>query len=64
MDDLNWNIELTQYHRKQGWLQVLILKKHSTLENTRSLQMVSWNNEGTTRIYGCKCFFETAIRLK
>ena len=33
------------------------LKKHSTLENTRSLQMPSWNDDGVTQMYGCKCSF-------
>ena len=42
--------ELTQYLWKQRRLQVLISKKDSTLENTRSLQMASWNNDGTTQI--------------
>ena len=45
---VDWNGELTQYLWKQGWLQVLISKKHSTLENTRSMQVASWNNDGTT----------------
>ena len=30
--------------------ETLISKKDSTLENTRSLQMASWNNDGTTQI--------------
>ena len=32
-------------------------KKHSTLENTRLLQMASWNDDGVTQMYGCKCSF-------
>ena len=38
--------------------------KDSTLENTRSLQVASWKNGGTTQIYGCMCSFEVTIRLK
>ena len=64
MDDCDWSGELTQYSWKQTWLQVLILKKHSTLENTRSLHVASWDNDGTIQIYGCKCSFEIAICLK
>ena len=66
MDDCYWNGELTQYLWKQEWLQVLIWKKHSTLENTRSLQVASWNicTNGGIQIYGCKCSFEIAICLK
>ena len=45
MSDCKCNEKLTQYPWKQGWLEVLILKKHSTLENTRSLQVASWNND-------------------
>ena len=60
----NRNGELTQYIWKQGWLQVLISKKHSALENATSLQVASWNNDGTTQIYGNKCSFEITICLK
>ena len=62
MDDCNWNGELTQYPWKQRWLQVLISKKHSTLENIRSLQVASWNNKGTTQVHGCKCSFEISSK--
>ena len=41
--------ELTQYLWNQRRLQVLISKKDSTLENTRSLQVASWKNDGTTK---------------
>ena len=44
--------ELTQYLWKQRQLQVLISKKDSTLENTRSLQVASLNNSATTQMYG------------
>ena len=44
--------ELTQYLWKQRRLQVLISKKDSTLENTRSLQVASLNNSATTQMYG------------
>ena len=27
-------------------------------ENTRLLQVASWNNDGTTQMYGCECYFE------
>ena len=64
MDGCNWNCELTQCLWKKGWLQVLVSKKHNTLENTRSLQAAPWNNDGTTQMYGCKCSFEITIRLK
>ena len=30
----------------------------------RSLQVASSNNDGTTQMYGCKCFFEIAAHLK
>ena len=56
--------ELTQYLWKQRRLQVLISKKDSTLENAKSLQVASWNNDVTTQIYSCKCSFEVTIRLK
>ena len=55
--------ELTQYLWKQRQLQVLISKKESTLENIRSLQVATWNNDGTIQMYGCKFSFEIAIRL-
>ena len=35
-----------------------LFKKHRTLENTRPLQLASWNNDGVTKMYGCKCSFE------
>ena len=41
-----------------------VSKKHSALENPRSLQAASWNNDGTTQMYGCKCSFEITIPLK
>ena len=56
--------KLTLYLWKQRRLQVLISKKDNILENTRSLQVASWNNVGTTQTYGCMCFFEGTIRLK
>ena len=56
--------ELTQSLWKQRGLQVLISMKDSILENTRSLQMASWNKDGTTQMYGCKCSFEITIHLK
>ena len=61
INDCNWNGKLTQCLWKQGWLEVLISMKHSTLENTRSLQVTSWINDGTTQIYGCKWSFEITI---
>ena len=30
----------------------------------RSLQVASSNNDGTTQMYGCKCFFEIETHLK
>ena len=39
------------------------LKKRSILENTESLQMVSWHNDGTTQMYGWKCSFEKQCAL-
>ena len=56
--------ELTQCLLKHRRLKVLISKNGSTLKNTRSLQMVSWNSDGTTQMYGCRCFFEITIHLK
>ena len=32
------------------------LKKHSTLENSGSLQVTCWSNDDTTNMYGCKMF--------
>ena len=64
MDGCNWNCKLIKYFWNRGWLQVLVSKKHSTLEDTRSLQEASWNNDGTTEMYGCMCSFETTERLK
>ena len=46
------NQKITKHNKKQKE------KKHSTLENTWSLQVASWNNDGTTQMYGCKCSFE------
>ena len=63
MDGCNWICELTQYLWKKGWLQELVSKKHNTFENTRSLEVGSWN-DGTTQIYVCKCSFEIKICLK
>ena len=56
--------KLTLYLWKQWQLQVLISKKDSILENTWTLQVASWNNGGTTQMYGCMCFFEVTRRLK
>ena len=64
MDDCYWNCESTQYLWKKRWLQVLVSKKHSTHGNIRSLQVVSWNNDSTTEMDGCKCFFEITVCLK
>ena len=38
--------ELTLHLWKQRRIQKLISKKDSTLKNTRSLQVGSWNNDG------------------
>ena len=62
MDVCNWTCELTHYPWKKGWLQMLVWKKYSTLKNTRSRQVASWNNDGTTQMQGCKCYFEIKIR--
>ena len=51
MNGSNWNYELTQYPWKKGWFQVLVSKKHTTLENTRSLQKTFWKDNGTAQIY-------------
>ena len=32
------------------------LKKHSTLEDSGSLQVTCWSNDDTTNMYGCKMF--------
>ena len=39
-------------------------KNHSTLENSMLLQVGSWNNNGATQIYGCKCSFEITTRVE
>ena len=44
---------------KKGCLEVLVSKKHGTLENTRLLQVTSLNNDGATQMYGYKCSFNT-----
>ena len=41
-----------------------LLPKRNTLENTKSLQVAHWNNDGTTQLYGCKCFFGMKILLE
>ena len=64
MDGCNWNCELTQYLWKKGWLQVLVSKENTTLENNKSLQVASWNSDGTSQMCSCKCLFEIAIRLE
>ena len=33
-------------------------EKHSPLENSRSQQKASWNNDGNTQMYDCKFYFE------
>ena len=43
---------------------MLASDKHNTLENTRSLQVASRNNDGTTHMYGCKCSFKIAMHRK
>ena len=55
--------ELTKYLWKHTMASA-ISKKYSTLENTRSLQVTSWNNDGTTQMFRCKCSFELTIGLK
>ena len=62
IDGYKWNGKLTQYLWKKGWLQMLVSKKHYTLENTKSLQVISWNDDGNNQIHGCKCSFEITIR--
>ena len=62
MDGYNCNRKLTQFLWKKGWLQILVSKKHTTLENNMSLQLTSWNEDGNTQIHGCKCSFEITIR--
>ena len=57
-DGSKWNYKLTQYLWKKGGVQVLVSKKSSNFEYTRSLHVASWNNGGTTQMYGCKCSFE------
>ena len=64
MDGFNRKYETTQYLWKKRWLQVLVLKKHSTLGNNRSLHVASWDNNSTTQINGCKCSFEITIHRK
>ena len=64
MDGCNWNCELSQYFWKKGWPQMLVSKKHSTTENSRSLQKAFWNKDGTTQMYGCKFSFEITICFK
>ena len=61
MNNCVWNCALTRDLWKKGWQQVLVSKKHSILENTRS---VPWNIDDTTQMYGCKCSFKIIIRLK
>ena len=36
----------------------------NTLENTRSLQWTSWNNDVTSQIYSCKCSFGNNTQQK
>ena len=33
-------------------------EKHSPLENSRSQQKASWNNDGNTQMCDCKFYFE------
>ena len=49
--------ESTQCLWKQRQLQVLLSKKDSTLENTRSLQVTSWDNDGSYQMYDWKSSF-------
>ena len=44
--------KLTLFLWKQRRLPVLISKKYSNFESTRSLQLASRNNGGTTQMYG------------
>ena len=64
------NRDLSAY----GWLQrncELALKKGMTgsarfkeIQYPRSLRVPNGNDDGTTQMYGCKCFFEMAAHLK
>ena len=47
-------------------MQVLVSKKQSTFERKKLdlLQLGPQNNDGTTQMCDCKCFFEIPIRLR
>ena len=54
---LKWNCELDL---EKGMTASACFKE---TQYPRSLQVASWNNDGTTRMYGCKCFFEIATHF-
>ena len=65
----NWCLHLelrvkSIHLNKKGSLRELVSKKRNILGNTWSLQVVSWNNDGTTQMYRCKCSFEITIQIK
>ena len=45
-------------------VRALVSIRYSTTENTRSLRVAFWKNDGTTQMYGCKCSFEKEISIK
>ena len=60
---IEWN-PLNQRVLKKWWLQVLASKKHRKHENTRSLQIVSWNNDGTSSLLVSCCFDKIFVHLQ
>ena len=63
MDMVQLGLQINWFPLKKGMTASTCSKKHSTLENTRSLQVVSWKNDGNAQMYSCKCSFELTIRL-
>ena len=56
--------KLTLYLWNSDDYKCLFQRKTVPLKILRSLKVASWNNGGTTQIYGCMCSFEITIRFK
>ena len=60
---LQLDLRINSITLKKGMTASACLKETQSLENTCLLQMTSWNNDGTTQMYGSKCSFEITIHL-
>ena len=61
MDGYNWNYELINIFEKSD--DCWFLFQRNTV-HLWPLQVASWNNDGTTQMYGSKFSCEITMRLK